>query len=76
MGALTEVLCEYEILTMDIGAATAKIMQHITNAAEPPEPMSDDALADVGRALLATTIERVTAATYISSPTGRTETGP
>ena len=32
---------------------------------EPPEPMSDEALAEVGRVLLAITIERVTAANYI-----------
>lgn len=63
-----------EILTNDIGAATAKIMQCITDAAEPPKPMSDDALAEVGRVLLAITIERVTAANYIPSPTERAET--
>ena len=63
-----------EILTSDIGAATAKLMQRITDAAQPPEPMSDDALADVGRVLLAITIERVTAANYIPSPTGQAET--
>ena len=63
-----------EILTNDIGAATATIMQRIANAAEPPEPMSDEALAEVGRVLLAITIERVTAANYIPSPTGRAET--
>ena len=63
-----------EILTNDIGAATAKIMQRISNAAETPEPMSDEALAEVGRVLLAITIERVTAANYIPSATGRAET--
>jgi PPOX class probable F420-dependent enzyme len=62
-----------EILTNDIGAATATIMQRIANAAEPPEPMSDEALAEVGRVLLAITIERVTAASYIPSPSGPAE---
>jgi hypothetical protein len=63
-----------EILTHDIGASTAKLMQRITDAAEPPEPMSDEALAEVGRVLLAITIERVTAANYIPSPTEQPET--
>lgn len=63
-----------EILADDIGAATAKIMQRITDAAEPPEPMSDDALAEVGRVLLAIPIERVTATNYLPSPTGQAET--
>ena len=54
--------------------ATAEIMQRITDAAEPPEPMSDEALAEVGRVLLAITIDRVTAANYIPSPTGQAET--
>jgi PPOX class probable F420-dependent enzyme len=63
-----------EILTHDIGAATATIMHRISDAAEPPEPMSDEALAQVGRVLLAITIERVTAPNYIPSATGQTET--
>lgn len=63
-----------EILTNNIGPATAQVMQRITAAAEPPEPMSDDALAEVGRVLLAITIERVTAANYIPSPAGQAET--
>jgi PPOX class probable F420-dependent enzyme len=63
-----------EILTHKIGAATATIMHRISDAAEPPEPMSDEALAQVGRVLLAITIERVTAASYIPPPTGQAET--
>jgi hypothetical protein len=63
-----------EILTNNIGGASAKIMQRITDAAETPEPISDEALAEVGRVLLAITIERVTAANYIPSPSGRAET--
>jgi hypothetical protein len=56
-----------EILTESIGAPTATIMQHITRTAEPPEPMSDEALAEVGRVILAITVERVTAANYIDA---------
>ena len=56
-----------EILTENIGAPTATIMQRITRAAELPEPMSDEALAEVGRVILAITIERVTAANYIDA---------
>lgn len=54
-----------EILTEDIGDATARVMQRIADAAEPPEPMSDEALAEVGRVILAITIERVSAANYL-----------
>ena len=54
-----------EILTENIGPPTAAIMQRITGADEPPEPMSDEALAEVGRVILAITIERVSAANYI-----------
>jgi PPOX class probable F420-dependent enzyme len=63
-----------EVLTKDIGVATAMLMQRITGADEPPEPMSDDALAEIGRVVLAITIERVTAANYIPAPTGRAPT--
>jgi hypothetical protein len=52
-----------------LGAPTATIMQRITRAAEPQEPMSDEALAEVGRVILAITVERVTAATYIDAAT-------
>jgi PPOX class probable F420-dependent enzyme len=54
-----------EICTQDIGGPSALIMQRISGAAEPPEPMSDDALAGVGRVILAITIERVSSANYI-----------
>ncbi len=55
-----------EILTKDIGPPTAKIMQRITQAAEPPEPMTDEALAQAGRVVLAINVDRVSAASYIS----------
>ena len=56
-----------EILTEDIGGPTAKIAQRMTGDPEQPEPMSDEALAEVGRVVLAITVERVTAANYIAS---------
>ena len=53
-----------EILTEDIGPATASVMQRIAGTAEPPEPQSDEALAAVDRVILAITVERVTAVNY------------
>ena len=64
-----------EILTENIGGPTARIAQRISGATEPPEPMSDDALAEVGRVILAITIERVTAANYIEATTTFAEAG-
>jgi PPOX class probable F420-dependent enzyme len=58
-----------EIHTKEIGLATARIMQRITRAAVPPEPMSDETLADAGRVILAITIERVGSANYIEPAT-------
>lgn len=55
-----------EIVTENIGGPTARVMQRITRAAEPPEPMSDEALAEAGRVVLAITIERVSSANYIN----------
>jgi PPOX class probable F420-dependent enzyme len=54
-----------EILTDDIGAATARIAQRAMGADEPPEPMTDEALAGAGRVILAIDVERVTAATHL-----------
>jgi PPOX class probable F420-dependent enzyme len=56
-----------EILTTGIGPASAAIVQRITAAAQPPEPMSDEALAEAGRVILALTVETVTAASYIAT---------
>jgi PPOX class probable F420-dependent enzyme len=50
-----------EILTENIGPPSARIMQRIARSDEPPEPMSDEALAEVGRVILAITVDRVTA---------------
>jgi PPOX class probable F420-dependent enzyme len=58
-----------EILTDKIGAPTASVMQRITAAAEPPEPMSDEALAGAGRVILVITVERVSSVSYIESRT-------
>jgi PPOX class probable F420-dependent enzyme len=57
-----------EILTEDIGVPTAKVAQRMSGTAEPPEPMSDEALAEVGRVILAITVEQVTAASHIGNP--------
>jgi PPOX class probable F420-dependent enzyme len=54
-----------EILTEDIGPATAAVMQRIAATPEPPEPQSDEALAGVDRVILAIKVERVGAANYI-----------
>lgn len=56
-----------EVLTENIGEATARIMQRITRAAELPEPMSDSALGEVGRVILSIMVERVTSANYIDA---------
>jgi PPOX class probable F420-dependent enzyme len=56
-----------EILTEDIGPATASIMQRIAGMAEPPEPQGDEALAAIDRVILAITVDRVSAVNYIQS---------
>jgi PPOX class probable F420-dependent enzyme len=58
-----------EILTTDIGPATAAVMQRIGGMDEPPEPQTDEALAAVDRVILAITVERVSAANYIPART-------
>jgi len=55
-----------ELRTSAIGPPTALVMQRIMGADEPPEPQSDEALAGVGRVLLAIRIDRVGPAAYIS----------
>ena len=54
-----------EIMTENIGAPTSKFAQRMTGAAEGPEPMTDEALAELGRVVLAITLESVTAAAHI-----------
>jgi PPOX class probable F420-dependent enzyme len=64
-----------ELLTEDIGPPTAKIMQRITRTAEPPEPMTDEALAQAGRVVLAIHVDRVSAASYIPEASGSSYAG-
>ena len=54
-----------EIVTEDIGPPTARVMQRIARSPEPPEPMSDEALAEAGRVILAIAVERVSAVSYV-----------
>jgi hypothetical protein len=54
-----------EILTENIGPATATIMQRIAGLPEPPPPESDAALAAIDRVILAITIESVSAVNYL-----------
>jgi PPOX class probable F420-dependent enzyme len=54
-----------EILTENIGQPTARIMQRIAGMDEPPEPQSDEALAEIDRAILAITVDRVNAVTHM-----------
>ena len=54
-----------EILTENIGPPSARIAQRVFGLPEPPEPMSDETLADAGRVVLSITVERVTGAAHI-----------
>ena len=54
-----------EIQTKDIGTSTALIMQRIADLPEPPEPQTDEALAQIGRVVLRLTIDRVSAVNYV-----------
>jgi PPOX class probable F420-dependent enzyme len=57
-----------EMLTKDIGPPTAAVMQRIADLPEPPEPQTDEALAQVGRVVMRIAIERVSAVNYIPKP--------
>jgi hypothetical protein len=57
-----------EIVTHDIGAPTAAIAQRMLGLDAPPLPETDAALADVGRVILAITVERVAAVNYVEEP--------
>ena len=54
-----------EVLTENIGAATSAVAQRVMQADEPPEPQTDEALAAVGRGILAVAIERVSAVSHL-----------
>ena len=59
-----------EIVTENIGPATAAIMQRIAGTPEPPEAQSDEALAAVDRVILAITIQSVSAVNYLPTDAG------
>jgi PPOX class probable F420-dependent enzyme len=65
-----------EILTHNIGGPTAAVAQRVSGAAEPRQPVSDEALAEVGRVVLAITIERVTGVNYIPATTPAAQARP
>jgi PPOX class probable F420-dependent enzyme len=48
-----------------IGVATARIAQRMMALDEPPEPQSDDALAGVGRVIIAVEVDRLGPANYL-----------
>jgi PPOX class probable F420-dependent enzyme len=56
-----------EILTENIGPASAAIMQRIAGLPEPPAPKSDAELAAMDRVILAITIEAVNAVNYLDA---------
>jgi hypothetical protein len=53
------------VRTTGIGEDTALVMRRIAGLPEPPEPQSDEALAEAGRVQVELTVERVSAATHI-----------
>ncbi|HUH80287.1 MAG TPA: pyridoxamine 5'-phosphate oxidase family protein [Solirubrobacteraceae bacterium] len=53
------------ILTAGIGPATAALAQRFMGTEEPPEPQTDEALAGVGRVIIAITVERVAAVNFL-----------
>jgi PPOX class probable F420-dependent enzyme len=64
-----------EIVTENIGPATAAIMQHIVGMPKPPPPESDAALAAIDRVILAITIEAVSAVNYLPAAAGGPDAG-
>jgi PPOX class probable F420-dependent enzyme len=54
-----------EIRSEGIGPATAAIAQRVMGVDQAPEPQTDQALAAVGRVILAITTERIGPASYI-----------
>jgi PPOX class probable F420-dependent enzyme len=50
-----------------IGAATARVAQRMLALDEPPEPQSDEALAGVGRVIIAVEVERLGPASYLDT---------
>ena len=60
-----------EVLTEGIAAPTMRIGQRMSGAEEPPEAITDESLAAVGRVLIAITVDRVTAASYVATEAQR-----
>ncbi len=56
-----------EVLRENIGPATAAVAQRVMGSDEPPEEQSDAALASVGRVIIAITVERVSAVSYLDT---------
>jgi hypothetical protein len=56
-----------ELRRTGIGEATAAVMQRVLGAEEAPEAQTDEALAEVGRVIVAMRIEHVGPATYVGS---------
>ncbi len=56
-----------EIVTENIGPPMAALAQRFLGSDEPPEPQTDEALAGVGRVIIAITIERVAAMNFLDS---------
>ncbi len=54
-----------EILREGIGPATAAVAQRFMGAEEPPDEQTDEALASVGRVIIAITVERVAAVSHL-----------
>jgi PPOX class probable F420-dependent enzyme len=55
-----------EIITQDIGRATAAVAQRMMGAESPPEAQSDEALAAVDRVILRLKIEHVGPVNYVA----------
>jgi PPOX class probable F420-dependent enzyme len=53
------------VRTTGIGEDTALVMGRIAGLPEPPEPQSDEALAEAGRVVVEIAVERVSAATHV-----------
>ena len=60
-----------EILTENIGPATAAIVQRIADMPDPPPPESDEALAAIDRVVLSIAIEGVNAVNYLDPANAR-----
>jgi len=50
---------------LSLVVTSALIMQRVAGLPEPPEPQTDEALAEVGRVVLRITVGRVTAVNYL-----------